>query len=424
MTEDFLSWVWKHQQFNIIGARTTEGELVVVHNPGQLNTDSGPDYFNARIIIGDTEWVGNVELHVKSSEWYQHHHEIDTAYDNVILHVVYKNDVLVKNSAGRELLVFDLSNYIYNNAFDDYKNLISDICVIACKQQLKNISNLNISNWIDRLLVERLEQKINRVKHLQKLGYNLTTEVLYHLLARNFGFGVNGDPFSMLANSIPLSVVIKHANSPFQIEALLFGQSGLIPKGCTDPYPKQLFEEYKHLSIKYRLKPLEKKVWKFMRMRPVNFPTIRITQFASLLTKIHELHNTLIYCDDFGKIKSILDVNVSPYWYSRYTFGVKSVDCNKRLGANSIFNIIINSISPYLFWIGKTCGDDLQVEKAIKYINRCPPEHNRITRLWNKTPVTASNGGDTQSLYHLVTEYCSQKKCLNCAWGTEILLKK
>jgi uncharacterized protein DUF2851 len=424
MKEDFLSWIWKYREFNSNQILTTDDVPVNIINPGQLNTDSGPDFFNARVKIGDTVWAGNVEIHSKASDWYRHNHNSDPAYDNVVLHVVYQNDRAVCDNSGRVLPAVELKNYIPESAISNYKLLSSELSVIACKQQLKQIDPISMFNWTDRMLASRLELKMDRIKVLQKRDQNLTIEILYHLLARNFGFNTNGDPFSMLAFSLPYSTILKHANSPFQIEALLFGQSGLLYKKFESEYPQQLSDEYRHLARKYKLEPLQKKVWKFMRLRPANFPTIKISQFASLLTKLHKLNDAVIYTDDFNMLKKLLNVHASPYWNNRYSFDVESGIRDKNLGKDSVFNIIINSICPYLFWMGKSCGDEQLMEKALKYARLCPPENNRITRLWKNTPVVANNGGDTQALYHLVTNFCYQKKCLNCAWGSEIILKK
>jgi len=424
MSEDFLAWVWKHQQFKNIQLFTTEGHQIKIIDPGMINSDSGPDYFNSRIIIDGIEWIGNVEIHNKSSEWYTHRHHKDPAYDNVILHLIYKNDQPCFDSKNRMIPALELKELIDPNTYSKYKRLVDPMKVISCKEQLHLINKVNITSWMDRLLVERLSVKVQRIEELHNSGIRSSADMLYHLLARNFGFGVNNEPFSMLARTLHFNILQKHVDSPFQMESLLFGQSGLINHGYNDIYEKQLLKEYDHFRTKYDLEPMNNKVWKFMRMRPLNFPTIRLSQLAALLAKIDQLNNHVLYEHEFDQLKSNLMVKASPYWNERYRFGEAGLHVSKELGKESVFNIIINSICPFLFWMGKTSSNNVLIDKAFRYARSCPPENNKITRLWNKSSILIQDGGDSQSAFHLVSNYCSKKKCLNCAWGTEILANK
>jgi hypothetical protein len=432
MNESFLHHIWKFKLFNTIELKTTTGEEVQIIKAGEQNTNAGPDFFNARIKIGDTLWAGNVEIHLKSSNWHEHQHHNDSAYNNTILHVSYEHDTEVMNRLGNAIPSIELRKLIDPKIIEQYNGLQKPYKFIPCEKLLapakssheRKTWSLPIfeSTWETRLLVGRLERKSNFILDLLKYTHNNWEETLYISLARNFGFHINGDAFEMLAKSLPLSILLKHKNDLKQIEALLFGQAGFLQDDIfNDGYASLLFREYKALKAKFNLSPIHGFLWKFLRLRPSNFPTIRLSQLAHLLYKNKNLFSEIIEATRIEDMKKLFEVSASEFWDTHYTFEKASSERQKEMGINSIEIIIINTIVPFLFVYGQQKNMEEYKEKALKILEQLPPEQNSITENWKQLGVKIDHAYRSQALLQLKNEYCDNKKCLNCMIGNKLL---
>jgi len=421
MKEDFLHFVWKHRLFNKNNLKTTSGEKLEIISTGTHNGDSGPDFFNARIRIGKTIWAGNVEIHQKSSDWYQHKHHEDESYNNVILHVVEKadRDVLV-NERTLPCLELKYSEKLKEN----YLSLLQSEQWIACQDRFHLIDPFEIKFWSGALLSERLLSKTGEIKQILLQNKNDWNETFYQLLARNFGMRTNALPFEMLAKATPLHILGKHKNNLFRIEALLFGQSGLLNEELIgDDYFLNLRNEYSFLYKKYTLKPVDAHLWKFMRLRPVNFPTIRISQFARLICKSTALFSKILETENLKSLESFFDVESSEYWKSHYRFNKASKNTGKKLGASAFQNIVINTIAPVLFVYGELNGKAELKDRAIRFLDELPAEENSVISKWEELGIQACSAFESQALLQLKNVYCKNKKCLNCRLGAKIISK-
>ena len=420
MNEAFLWYLWKYRLYNK-DLNTTDGETVIVEHPGYQNHDSGPDFFNARVRIGDTRWAGNVEIHIRSSDWFKHEHHYDRAYDNIILHVVHDSDVTIKRADGQVIPVVELKNGFESTKWSDYQKLANAPGWVPCAKQIANIDDFIIQQWLDRVLVSRLEKKTQFITNLLTEFKGNWSECFFILLARNFGFKVNALPFELLARSIPLKILTRHAGNLFQLEALLFGQAGFLAEKFNDDYPFQLQKEYRYLQNKLGLQPLEKHLWKFGRLRPGNFPTIRLAQFAFCIHQNAHLISRIIEASSFKEIQSLFNVSAGAYWNNHYLMDKASEHCVKTIGKASIDNIIINTIAPFLFVYGKTEMELHLTDKAFNLLEDCPSEKNIIINGWKKIGVNAKTAGRSQALIELKTAYCAEKKCLTCGIGIKLL---
>jgi len=424
MTEEFLHYVWKYRLFDNSGLITSEGEPVEIIKTGEHNFNSGPDFFNAKVKIGETVWAGNVEIHINASDWKKHLHQEDKAYNNVILHVVFNLDQLIERTNGEIIPAIELKETIDRNLFSKYSSFKLSKDWIACENQIAEISPLVIQNWIDRLLVERLESKSNEILYRLKQNNNNWEETFYQLLAKNFGFKINAEPFELLARSLPQQLLSKMKDNPLQIEAVVFGQSGMLDKTFEDNYPRLLQNEYSFLKHKFRLSPVDSHVWKFLRLRPMNFPTIRLSQFSSLIQKSSHLFSKVLDVENTEQIKLLFDVSASEYWNTHYTFDQPSVNNIKSLGESAIENIIINTIVPILFVYGKHKKNELYVERALALLEALKAEDNSIIKKWKEIKVSVKTAHSSQALLQLKNNYCNFKRCLHCSIGTNLLKKK
>ncbi len=420
MPEEFLHYIWTHQLFNNQLLQTTTGEQVEIKSAGQANYDSGPDFFNAKIKLGETTWAGNIEVHKKASDWAIHKHGHDKAYDNVILHVVEIPDKIIKRNDGTEIptLVLHYPNKLKSN----YEELLVSKQWIPCMGKFHKIDLFAFKLGYNRLMIERLEYKTNHI--IESLGKNKNNwnETFYQHLASMFGFKVNSVPFELLAKSTPLQVLSKHSSNLFQVEALLFGNAGLLNTQLLgDDYFLEIREEYSFLYKKYKLTPIESHLWKFMRLRPSNFPTIRISQFAALIHNSRSLFSKIIEIESLTQLKKLFSVNASSYWTTHYQFNKPSVKRIKKLGESSINTIIINTIVPFLFVYGESQDKPHLKERAIMFLEELPPEKNSIISKWEMLGVKARSAFETQALLQLKNIYCEKKKCLNCQIGTKII---
>ena len=419
MTEGLFQLIWAHSLYRTGGLFTSSGEEVTVLFPGRLNRNAGPDFMEARIKIGGTTWVGNVEMHLKTADWLKHGHDDDPAYRNIILHVVYEHD-------GTELPIptttLELKNHMSPTVLQRAEGLLQNIGQLPCSGVHHNVKYIVKANWMSRLLAERWEQKLESWNIFLEKSAHDWRNLLYHRMAANFGFKVNEAPFVMLAKSLPLNVISKHRDNPMQIEALLFGQAGMLTRTWEDSYPNDLQQEYGYLRKKYQLHPLPEHLWKFLRMRPANFPTIRIAQFAALLQQSVHLFSSVIETQTVKEIYPLLDVTAASYWDNHFTFDEhqkKSVP--KNLGRTSVENIIINTIAPIKFLYATRQEQEYNVEQVLQLLETVPPEVNNITAIFDKEGWPAYHAAQSQALIQLYNGYCSQKRCLECSVGLSIL---
>ncbi|MGB0888434.1 MAG: DUF2851 family protein [Vicingaceae bacterium] len=422
--EDFLHYIWKFKLFNASNLFTQDGKEIEVINFGQHNTDAGPDFFNGKVKIDHTIWAGNIELHINSSDWIKHNHQNDKAYDNVILHVVYNNDKQVLDKDGNAIPTLELKGLIDQELINNHNNLFSQSdSDIPCGEQLKTVDEFTIQSWINRLAFERLERKSEEIKATFHQNKNNWEETFYQYLFKYFGLKVNALPFELLAKNTSLKIIEKHHNL-FTIEALLFGQAGYLERNIEDEYFQQLKKEYQFLTSKFDLTTLEVSVWKLLRLRPSNFPTLRIAQMANLLNKETRLFSKIIASKTIKEIQEIFKVEASSYWNTHYQFGkIVESDQIKKIGISTINSIIINVIVPFTFVYGKQHQNEKLVDKALYLLENIKPESNAIIKKWNELGVKSNNAMDTQSLIELKNNYCFQKKCLNCSIGNKILQK-
>ena len=422
MNEEFLYYLWR---LKLLDAPlfTTDNRRVTIIDTGERNTDSGPDFLFAKIKIDDTIWAGNVEMHVRASDWYRHHHEKDRAYDTVVLHVVYEHDREVFTFSKQKIPVLELKGKFDKTLFDNYLSLLQSGQPIACGNLVQEVSDLEKLFWLERLMAERLEEKASQIESDLKYSQGDFQEIFYQKLARNFGFKTNNDAFEQLARMLPLKILLKHIDNRFQLEALLYGQAGLLRKAYKDDYPTRLKAEYEFLAQKYNLKPLKVGVWKFMRMRPTNFPTIRISQLAALLYQSGGLFHKIPEMKRLTDVISLLSVSTSDYWKDHYRFGIKSVARKKTLGELSAQLILINTVIPFVFVYGRLMNKPAMQQKALSWLEQIKPENNKIVRLYLQLGFPLRNAMHTQAVIQLKQNYCDNLKCLDCRIGQKILNK-
>jgi len=424
MKEDFLIYIWS-QRLLKPELKTQENENLTIIKPGEKNLDSGPDFFNSMIKLDDNIWAGNIEVHVKSSDWDKHGHTTDLAYDNIILHVVYENDKPIKRNNGEIIPCLVIKDCFDENIINTYNEFLSAKTWIACENMISNIGHFELHNWLDKLTIERLENRANNI--LEELDSNKFDfqETFYHKLAKGFGFNTNAVAFELLAVNTPLSILSKHRNNILQIEALLYGQAGFLNQEYSDDYPNQLKKEYLFLSHKYNLKPMHRKLWKFMRLRPSNFPTIRISQFASFIQKSEVLITKIFETKNLQTIISLFETSSSVYWERHYQFDKKSKNkSKKKLGASSIDLLIINTIVPFTFTYGQINNIQALKDISMEWLEKTKAENNLITRNFIKNSIIPSNAFQSQALIQLYKKYCLNMRCLECRIGHKLLNEK
>lgn len=419
--EDLLHYLWKTKRFDVRNLRTTTGEAIEIQEFGKHNPNAGPDFLNAKIKIGETLWAGNVEMHVLASDWLKHEHSSDAAYENVILHVVLNEDIPIQRASGARIACLEMRSRIPQKLAANYQQLMHTEAWIPCANQFGEVSEMTKYFWLDRLLVERLEQKTDRIEARLKANQYDWEETFYQVLARNFGVKVNSDAFERLAESLPLLTLAKHKNQLFQLEALLFGQSGLLDKEFEEAYPNQLKQEYQFLQKKYQLTPMRVVNWHFLRLRPANFPSIRIAQFALLIYQSTHLFRKILDAENAKQIKALFQVKLGEYWQTHYVFDKISVARKKTLGDSTIRLILINTVAPFLFLYGVQKDDDTYQKRALELLETLKPETNTIITGWKNLGMKVESAYQTQALIQLKNTYCSEKRCLECAIGNAIL---
>ncbi len=423
ITEDFLHYVWKFRLFDRLSLQTVDGEDLEIFSAGTHNFDSGPDFQTARIRIGSTIWAGNVEVHISSSDWQKHGHTTDNAYDSVILHVVYRDDEPLVLTSGRRVPTLELQNRIPADLYNRYHNLVfGNQTIIPCEASIASVDSLTMHNWLTRVLVERLEKRTATVITALNLNRGDWEETFYQFLAANFGFKTNALPFELLAKSLPQITLAKHKNNPMQIEALIFGQAGFLNGDLKDEYPQKLKTEYEFLRKKYQLAPVENHLWKFMRLRPQNFPTIRLAQFAALIVHSNHLFSKVLDIKDAKGLRNLFtDIQVNPYWENHYRFDVESAPSAKNLGQASVDVLLLNTLALFLFSYGKHNQIQHYINRSLQLLEHLPNENNNIVADFVNLGVKINTAFESQALLELKNNYCNYKKCLHCAIGNKIL---
>jgi hypothetical protein len=424
MKEEFLHYLWKYKLYDPDELFDNEGNKIEVINPGEYNRDAGPDFFNARLRISGTEWAGNVEIHIRASDFDNHRHNIDPAFDNVILHVVSENDKRVFNSKGVEVLTSGLK--FDPGLYEKYISLVNNPFIIACQAGIKDLDPIFIRHWLSSVMIERLQEKSEQIIKIYTATENDWEETFYRLLSRYFGFRVNKEPFEMLATALPFRIIRKHSDYLFQIEALLFGTAGMLEEGLfreavDDEYYLDLIREYKILSAKYSLHPVHGWIWKFARLRPANFPTLRISQLASMLSVTGGLFSRTIEANDINQLRRLFEVTASGYWDDHFVFGKRSRSYTKSTGSQATDILLINAVVPSIFVYGQSRDSWLICERAISFLELIDPEDNSIIDEWRSTGIEADSAFISQALIQLRNCYCKKRRCLNCRIGAKLI---
>jgi hypothetical protein len=416
MNERLLQYIWQFRYFNKQELTTIAGEQLHILHPGNLNTNQGPDFLDAKIKIGDTIWAGNIELHIRSSDWKLHQHSSDKNYKNIILHVVWQHDV----DLHLPFPTLKLNDRVPKLLLNKYDELMNEVSFIPCEKNIHSISSIVWMTWKERLLVERLENKYQFILERLHQNKNNWEETFWWLLARNFGVKVNSDAFEKIARSLPVNILAKHKSQIHQTEALLFGQAGLLEGDFTESYPILLQKEYLFLRSKYKLSsnnlPLH-----FLRMRPSNFPTIRIAQLAMLVHHSSHLFSKLKEAVSLKEVKDMFTVTANDYWHYHYVFEESSTFKEKHIGSQMINNILINTVIPILFAYGHYNNEESYKQKALAWLEQIEAEKNTITNGYSKIGIPNKNAFDSQSLIQLKNAYCNKKRCLECAVGNSII---
>ncbi len=418
MNERLLQFIWQHLYFNKEQLTTMSGDSISILSQGLLNRNQGPDFLHARIHINNITWSGNIELHIKTSDWDKHGHIDDEHYGNIILHVVWEHD----QTTEQTIPVLELKNRISTSLLQRYHQLMEQNEFIPCQNQLSDISELVWSSWKERMIAERLFQKNEKINQLLQETNHHWEETFWQLLARNFGMTVNTDAFESIAKTIPVTVLAKHKNQIHQLEALLLGQAGLLNEKFTEDYPIMLQKEYQFLHKKHQLKPVNQ-LLHFLRMRPSNFPSVRLAQLAMLIHQSSHLFTKILEADDLHSIKQLLAVTANDYWHYHYILNEPVEFKKKGLGKMMIENILINTIIPVLYAYAEQHTNDKLKQKAVQWLQELPKENNKVTRQWEDAGVKHVTAFDSQGLLYLKKNYCNAKHCLSCAVGNSILKK-
>ena len=415
MREEFLYYLWENRLIDK-DLKTAEGEPIDIVATGYRNTDSGPDYLEAKIQIGDKLWAGHVEIHVKSSDWNRHGHPSDKAYQNVVLHVVYENDAKVN-----DIPTLELKGHFNESLFAQYQTFISSKGWIPCEKSISDISPFTRLSWLDRMAVERLENKSENVAKILEANQFDWEDALYKLLMRYFGLKVNNDAFEYLASILPFKTLLKHADNLLQVEAMLFGCAGFLEADFDEEYPNLLKREFSVMKAKFNLLVMPVERWKFMRMRPGNFPTIRLAQMAQMIHRNGCMFSKIREAKDAAEVKALFDVEASAYWETHWRLGTPSEPKPKHLGDATADVLMINAVVPLLFCYGKLHKDETFCENAMQFLEATAAEDNAILRHFAQCGITAQNAMQSQALLHLYNIYCKRKRCLECRLGNVIL---
>jgi hypothetical protein len=428
--EDLLQYTWKHKLFPLHELKTTDGKTVEVIDPGLQNRNAGPDFFNAKVNIGGTLWVGNVEVHLKASDWYQHGHDRDPRYDNVILHVCEQVNTDVQDSRGAFITQMQLD--VPKDVREHYQELLVADRYPPCYKIIPSMTPLTLHAWLSALTTERLERKTVDIQRRAEQAGGSWEDAYFVTLARNFGFGINGEAFEQWAKYVPLKAVAHHRDDLFQVEAIFMGQAGLLNPDTIPEYYREsamqegyfikLRNEYEYLAHKFDLKPMDAAQWRFLRLRPQNFPHVRISQLANLHHQYHTGLSQLLDCKTLPQLRELLTTSVTPYWQTHYSFGSPSSQpVAKQLSAASLNLLILNTAIPMFFAVGRHRQREELCDLAFDLLEQLKAEDNHIVRLWSQCGLTARSAADSQALIQLKQVYCDKKDCLRCRIGFEYL---
>ena len=429
--EELLHYVWKHKLLPLAEQQTTDGRLIEILDPGLQNRNAGPDFFNAKVKIGGTLWVGNIEIHLKASDWYRHGHDRDPHYNNVVLHVVEIADMDAKTQDGNYLpqMVLEIPQALKTN----YGELLHNDQYPPCYQIIPNLTQLTVHSWLAALQTERLEQKTEAIQKRVDQCDGLWENAYFVTLARNYGFGINGDAFEQWALNVPLLSVGKHRDDLFQIEAMFMGQAGLLQEesiperyrasALSEGYFTKLRNEYLFLAHKFSMKPMDFEAWRFLRLRPQNFPHVRISQLVNLYYERKSGLSLLLECETLDQLRQLLETHVTPYWETHFLFGAESPKSIKKTSLSSSNLLIINTAIPMLFAVGRHRQREDLCDRAFDFLEQLKAEDNYIIRMWKQCGLDVKTAGDSQALIQLKKQYCDRKDCLRCRFGYEDLKK-
>jgi len=422
ISEKVLYYVWQYRLYSHLDLVTKHGKTLKIKSPGQLNTHAGPDFEHCRLLIDGTEWAGNVEIHLKSSDWNVHKHQHDAAYNNVVLHVVYEDDEAITLSDGSTPETLVLQPLISPALLTKYNELMGSKAWVPCASHLATLDEFNVAQWLERIVIERLLEKQEMVNQLLKETAYDWEEVTYILLAKNFGFKVNALPFENLARNLPYKLLLKNRFHPHLVEALIFGQAGLLDgHSFQDVYPAELKKTYTHLRKQHQLTAIDQAQWRFLRMRPSNFPTLRLAQFAAWLIREEHLFAKIIASTAICDFRNLfVNLPVNPYWGGHYRFDVSSSAHSYQLGIASIDNIILNTAVTILFSYGKYIGKEAYIYRAINLLEQLAPENNNIIAQYRRLGIKVKTAADSQALLQLKQGYCSRFRCLDCGIGLQV----
>jgi hypothetical protein len=423
VTESFLHYIWQFHYFKKGGLQTSDGELLEIFHSGIRNSNAGPDFEEARIKIGTLEWRGSVEIHIKASGWNDHHHNIDKAYEMVVLHVVWENDSQITRDDGTIIPTLELKDRVDASLWDRYKKLYTSVESLPCATSWDKVPDITKLSMTDKAAVQRLEVKAEIVKDFLTANQNDWQETCYQLLCKSFGFKVNAEPMLQLAQSLPFKFILKHLDRPIQVEALLFGQAGFLERPLNDDYIIILNREYDLLRRKYSLdgKQMNLVQWRFLRLRPANFPTVRIAQLVSLLTTKKNLFSEILACETYQELVNLFNIEQSEYWLRHYRFGKESKTQVPAFGSASVQNVLINTIAPMVMAYGQMHDAQEYINRTIDILQHIPGEKNKITRIWNDLGFKVKSAFESQGLIELHNSYCLKHRCLECNVGSAIV---
>lgn len=424
MKEDLLHYFWRIKKWGGIVLETTKGESCVIINSGDHNTNAGPDFLNAKIDLGGTMWSGNIEMHLNSSDWLAHNHQTDAVYDSVILHVVWKHDKEINYRDQSAIPCIELSKYISPRILFQYESLQSNVNWIPCENLIADHDTFKIDTWLSRMLLEKFEEKYESILSLLNKNKGDWEETFHQWLARAYGLNINAQPFEMLATHLSLKLLAKIKDQSLQMEALAFGQAGLLPENSADTYISSLITEYQYLQKKYNLIPMEKGIFKFFRVRPANFPVLRVIQWVGFLKEHLYSWQLVKEMRSASEFMRLIRVELSGYWTTHYTFDPTLEKAGTSAGEDFASLMIINAVAPFLYAYGKKNNEIGFQEKAIDFIDQIKPESNNIISRWKELGIKTKSAAQTQGLLYLKKNYCDKKKCLQCSIGHMIMSKE
>ena len=422
MTEDFLHYLWKNQLFDTSNLLTTSGEKLLILASGFQNFDAGPDFRQAVVRIGEFTWAGDVEIHIRSSDWFRHHHEKDEKYKSVALHVVYECDTEVERQAGEGFPTLELKGRIPDNMWLQYRQLVGSMEMVPCQHHLSHLEELHFQSVVSSMAMERLLRKYEDIMSVHaECGFDWE-ETLYRQVAASFGFKANAVAFELLARSLPYKILLRHSDSALQVRALLFGQAGMMDLPHIDGYYDSLKYEYDYLRYKYRLEPIGLHHWNLLRLRPPNFPCLRLSQFAALICKAPELLRSLLECPSVEQYQKLFSVEADDYWKTHFRFGKETLlPHSVSLGTTAFNLLMINTVVPVLFAYYRFFGDQIKQEDVVAMWDQIPFEDNKVTRVFRNTAFPQRTALDSQALIELLQHYCKEKRCIDCAIGERIV---